>query len=195
MEVRTNADGPTEAKQALEFGAKGIGLCRTEHMFFEPDRIMAMREMIIAENEEDRRKAIMKLLSHQKSDFYEILKTMAPYPVTIRLLDPPLHEFLPQENSQIQELAQSIRTQGIIQPLVVRRNKQHPGYFQLIAGERRWRAAQKAGLRHIPALIQEVSDGKLLALALVENIQRDDLSPVEEAHAYQLLMQQFQLTR
>jgi pyruvate,orthophosphate dikinase len=75
-------------------------------MFFNPERIMSIREMIIAENKEDRRKAIMKLLSHQKSDFYEILKTMAPYPVTIRLLDPPLHEFLPQENSQIQELAQ-----------------------------------------------------------------------------------------
>jgi pyruvate,orthophosphate dikinase len=109
MEVRTNADSPTEAKQALEFGAQGIGLCRTEHMFFNPERIMSIREMIIAENEEDRRKAIMKLLSHQKSDFYKILKTMAPYPVTIRLLDPPLHEFLPQENSQIQELAQALK--------------------------------------------------------------------------------------
>jgi pyruvate,orthophosphate dikinase len=109
MGVRTNADSPIEAKQALEFGAQGIGLCRTEHMFFNPERIMSIREMIIAENEEDRRKAIMKLLPHQKSDFYEILKTMAPYPVTIRLLDPPLHEFLPQENSQIQELAQSLK--------------------------------------------------------------------------------------
>ena len=108
MGVRTNADSPIEAKQALEFGAQGIGLCRTEHMFFNPERIMSIREMIIAENDEDRRKAIMKLLSHQKSDFYEILKTMAPYPVTIRLLDPPLHEFLPQENSQIQELAQAL---------------------------------------------------------------------------------------
>jgi len=107
--VRTNADSPIEAKQALEFGAQGIGLCRTEHMFFNPERIMSMREMIIAENEEDRRKAIMELLSHQKSDFYKILKTMAPYPVTIRLLDPPLHEFLPQENSQIQELAQALK--------------------------------------------------------------------------------------
>ena len=107
--VRTNADSPIEAKQALEFGAQGIGLCRTEHMFFNPERIMSIREMIIAENDEDRRKAIMKLLSHQKSDFYEILKTMAPYPVTIRLLDPPLHEFLPQENSQIQELAQALK--------------------------------------------------------------------------------------
>ena len=109
MGVRTNADSPIEAKQALEFGAQGIGLCRTEHMFFNPERIMSIREMIIAENDEDRRKAIMKLLSHQKSDFYEILKTMAPYPVTIRLLDPPLHEFLPQENSQIQELAQALK--------------------------------------------------------------------------------------
>jgi pyruvate,orthophosphate dikinase len=108
MGVRTNADSPADAKQALEFGAEGIGLCRTEHMFFEPDRIMAMREMIVAENEDDRQKAIMKLLPHQKSDFYGILKEMAPNPVTIRLLDPPLHEFLPQEESQIQELAQAL---------------------------------------------------------------------------------------
>ena len=95
--IRTNADNPADAIKAREFGAEGIGLCRTEHMFFEPERISAMREMIMANDENERRNAIMKLLPHQKKDFYNILKVMAPYPVTIRLLDPPLHEFLPQD--------------------------------------------------------------------------------------------------
>jgi pyruvate,orthophosphate dikinase len=108
MGVRTNADSPADAKQAREFGAEGIGLCRTEHMFFDQERISAMREMIVAGNEEDRRKAIMKLLPHQREDFYGILKAMAPHPVTIRLLDPPLHEFLPQEEEQISKLAEEL---------------------------------------------------------------------------------------
>ncbi len=108
MGVRTNADSPMDAQQAREFGAEGIGLCRTEHMFFNPDRIMVMREMIVAENETLRRKAVMKLLPHQREDFYGILKAMAPHPVTIRLLDPPLHEFLPQEASQINQLAEEL---------------------------------------------------------------------------------------
>jgi pyruvate,orthophosphate dikinase len=108
MGVRTNADSPADAKQAREFGAEGIGLCRTEHMFFDQERILAMREMIVAGNEEDRRKAIMKLLPHQREDFYGILKAMAPHPVTIRLLDPPLHEFLPQEEQQISKLAEEL---------------------------------------------------------------------------------------
>jgi pyruvate,orthophosphate dikinase len=108
MGVRTNADSPADAKQAREFGAEGIGLCRTEHMFFDPERISAMREMIVAENEEDRRKAIMKLLPHQREDFYGILKAMSPHPVTIRLLDPPLHEFLPQDEDQILKLAKEL---------------------------------------------------------------------------------------
>ena len=105
LQIRTNADSPIDALTARDFGAEGIGLCRTEHMFFDPDRIMAMREMILAKNEKDRRVAIMKLLPHQQKDFYYILKSMAPYPVTIRLLDPPLHEFLPQDNTKIEELA------------------------------------------------------------------------------------------
>ena len=108
LQVRTNADSPTDALTAKNFGAEGIGLCRTEHMFFDPDRIMAMREMILADNDKDRRNAIMKLLPYQQKDFYYILKSMAPYPVTIRLLDPPLHEFLPQEKTKIEELANSL---------------------------------------------------------------------------------------
>ncbi|MAH99305.1 MAG: pyruvate, phosphate dikinase [Euryarchaeota archaeon] len=108
LNVRTNADSPSDAKKAREFGAKGIGLCRTEHMFFDPDRIVAIREMIIAKNKSYRRKAIMKLLKHQKKDFYGILKAMAPYPVTIRLLDPPLHEFLPNTKVGIAQLSKDL---------------------------------------------------------------------------------------
>jgi pyruvate,orthophosphate dikinase len=105
MKVRTNADTPADAAQAIKFGAEGIGLCRTEHMFFESDRIPAMREMIVARNEEQRRKALDKLLPMQRSDFEGIFKEMKGYPVTIRFLDPPLHDFLPQEDEDIKILA------------------------------------------------------------------------------------------
>ena len=94
INVRTNAESPADAKQAIVFGAEGIGLARTEHMFFEADRIIHVREMIVAENEADRRKAVMKLLKFQKKDFLGIFKAMAGKPVTVRLLDPPLHEFV-----------------------------------------------------------------------------------------------------
>lgn len=97
MKVRTNADSPADAKVAREFGAQGIGLCRTEHMFFEGERIKAMREMILAKGETERRKALDKLLPFQRADFEGILEAMAGYGVTIRLLDPPLHEFVPHE--------------------------------------------------------------------------------------------------
>lgn len=110
MGVRTNADTPKDAKLAKDFGAEGIGLTRTEHMFFEKDRIAAVREMILAEDEEGRRKALDKLLPMQRSDFEGIFRAMDGLPVTIRLLDPPLHEFLPKEDSDINELA---KTMGI----------------------------------------------------------------------------------
>ena len=97
LKIRTNADNPADSKRAREFGAEGIGLCRTEHMFFEEDRISSMREMIIAEDEVARRKALKKLLPIQRKDFEGIFKAMNGLPVTIRLLDPPLHEFLPHE--------------------------------------------------------------------------------------------------
>lgn len=106
--VRANADTPKDAKRALEFGAEGIGLCRTEHMFFEGERIYAMQEMILADNEEERKKALEKLLPLQREDFYEIFKVMDGHPVTIRTLDPPLHEFLPKEEESIRELAERI---------------------------------------------------------------------------------------
>ena len=106
--VRTNAESPTDAEQAIKFGAEGIGLARTEHMFFEPSRIIHMREMILAEDEATRRNAVMKLLPYQKADFLGIFKAMAGKPVTIRLLDPPLHEFVTLDNAQIQELSKRI---------------------------------------------------------------------------------------
>ncbi|QEG34370.1 pyruvate, phosphate dikinase [Bythopirellula goksoeyrii] len=105
MKVRTNADTPKDAKRARDFGAQGIGLCRTEHMFFEGERIMAMREMILAENEEDRKKALKKLLPVQRKDFIGIFTAMKGLPVTIRLLDPPLHEFLPHDDKSQAEMA------------------------------------------------------------------------------------------
>ena len=108
LQVRANADNPRDAKVAVNFGAEGIGLCRTEHMFFEADRIMAVREMIVADNEPDRRKALAKLLPMQKSDFIGIYKAMAPRPVTVRYLDPPLHEFLPHTDEEIAELAKEM---------------------------------------------------------------------------------------
>ncbi len=106
--VRTNADAPKDAKRARDFGAEGIGLARTEHMFFEGERIRAMREMIIAGDSEGRRKALTKLLPMQKKDFIGIFKAMNGLPVTIRLLDPPLHEFLPKENKEIRKLAREM---------------------------------------------------------------------------------------
>ena len=106
MRVRANADNPRDAKQALDFGAEGIGLCRTEHMFFEDERIPAIRQMILAETEEERRTALAKLLPYQKGDFKGIYEVMEERPVTIRLLDPPLHEFLPHTEKETKELAE-----------------------------------------------------------------------------------------
>ena len=108
LKIRTNAESQDDAKQAIKFGAEGIGLCRTEHMFFDDTRILAMRKMILAENENDRRSAVMELLPFQKEDFKRILKTMEGKPVTIRLLDPPLHEFITLNEEQINELASSL---------------------------------------------------------------------------------------
>ncbi|MGI9462152.1 MAG: pyruvate, phosphate dikinase [Alphaproteobacteria bacterium] len=108
LKIRTNADMPDDCRTARKFGAEGIGLCRTEHMFFEPSRIKAMREMILADSEDDRRKALFKIEPMQCQDFIDIFTIMAGTPVTIRLLDPPLHEFLPNEKQDCQELADSL---------------------------------------------------------------------------------------
>jgi pyruvate, orthophosphate dikinase len=106
--IRTNADTPADAQRARDFGAEGIGLCRTEHMFFEGDRIKAMREMILAESVDARVKALNKLLPYQREDFIGLFKAMKGMPVTIRLIDPPLHEFVPHEDKQQAELAHSL---------------------------------------------------------------------------------------
>ena len=108
MEVRTNADTPRDAKQAYEFGAQGIGLCRTEHMFFAPERIAAIREMIVSKTVEQRKNALAKLLPMQRGDFEGLFREMKGLPVTIRLLDPPLHEFLPHTDEEIEALAKDM---------------------------------------------------------------------------------------
>ena len=108
LKVRTNADSPKDAMQAYKFGAEGIGLCRTEHMFFAPDRIPAIREMIVSKTTEQRERALAKLLPMQRGDFEGLYRAMQGYPVTIRLLDPPLHEFLPHEDEEIADLAKEM---------------------------------------------------------------------------------------
>jgi pyruvate,orthophosphate dikinase len=108
LKVRANADTPADARAAMRFGAEGIGLCRTEHMFFDANRIRVVREMILAEDEKARRAALAKLLPMQRADFVELFKIMGGLPVTIRLLDPPLHEFLPHTEEEIAEVAQAM---------------------------------------------------------------------------------------
>ena len=108
MGVRANAETPLDARTAREFGAEGIGLCRTEHMFFDADRILAVREMILADKPDKRRVALAKILPMQRQDFIELFEIMAGLPVTIRLLDPPLHEFLPQADHEIEEVAEQM---------------------------------------------------------------------------------------
>tara|TARA_A100001011_G_scaffold114977_1_gene121607 strand:- start:104 stop:1168 length:1065 start_codon:yes stop_codon:yes gene_type:complete len=110
LKIRTNADNPKDAALSKKLGAQGIGLCRTEHMFFDKKRIRSIQKMILSNSSVDRKKAIMELLPYQKNDFYKILKEMAPMPVTIRLLDPPLHEFLPSQKNKtlIESLAKNM---------------------------------------------------------------------------------------
>ncbi len=110
LKVRTNSETPLDTKTARDFGAEGIGLCRTEHMFFDEERILSVREMILSKTSEDRAKALKKLLPHQKKDFVEIFKIMQGLPVTVRLLDPPLHEFLPRSEKEISEVSKIVGT-------------------------------------------------------------------------------------
>ncbi|MEQ8709365.1 MAG: pyruvate, phosphate dikinase [Rhodospirillales bacterium] len=121
LKVRTNAETPLDAATAIKFGAEGIGLCRTEHMFFEPARIVAVREMIVADSEKGRRRALDKILPYQREDFIELFRIMEDRPVTIRLLDPPLHEFLPVSRSEMQEVADAA---GVKVEVVVQRAQQ-----------------------------------------------------------------------
>ncbi len=123
LKVRTNSETPLDAKIARDFGAEGIGLCRTEHMFFDEERILSVREMILSRSREDRDKALSKLLPHQKKDFIEIFKIMNGLPVTVRLLDPPLHEFIPKNENEISDVAQSLNLP--IKEVELRTNELH----------------------------------------------------------------------
>ena len=109
LKIRTNSETPTDTKTARDFGAEGIGLCRTEHMFFDEDRILSVREMILSKTTEDRNKALIKLLPHQKKDFIKIFEIMKGLPVTVRLLDPPLHEFLPKNEKEINDVSRALK--------------------------------------------------------------------------------------
>ncbi|MER8689049.1 pyruvate, phosphate dikinase [Mesorhizobium sp. M0228] len=137
MKVRTNAETPVDARMARSFGAEGIGLCRTEHMFFDGDRIIAMREMILADTEKDRRTALAKLLPMQRSDFLELFEIMAGLPVTIRLLDPPLHEFLPKSEEEVAEVAAAMN----VSPDKLRRRTEALHEFNPMLGHRGCRLA------------------------------------------------------
>ena len=110
LKIRTNAETENDSKTARDFGAEGIGLCRTEHMFFDEKRILSVRQMILSKSKEDRNEALIKLLPYQKEDFKKIFKVMSGLPVTVRLLDPPLHEFLPKSEKEISEVANFIGT-------------------------------------------------------------------------------------
>ena len=137
MQVRTNADTPGQVKNAVAFGASGIGLCRTEHMFFEGDRIDAVRQMILAETEADRRKALKKLLPYQRKDFEGIFKALNGLPGTIRLLDPPLHEFLPHDSKQIGDLAKKLK----VKPAEIKQRVSELHEFNPMLGHRGCRLA------------------------------------------------------
>jgi pyruvate,orthophosphate dikinase len=137
MQVRTNADTPGQVKNAVAFGASGIGLCRTEHMFFEGNRIDAVRQMILAENESDRRKALKKLLPYQRKDFEGIFKSLNGLPGTIRLLDPPLHEFLPHDSKQISDLAKKLK----VKPAEIKKRVDDLHEFNPMLGHRGCRLA------------------------------------------------------
>ncbi|MBF87702.1 MAG: pyruvate, phosphate dikinase [Pelagibacterales bacterium] len=127
LKIRTNAETPKDVKVALEFGAEGIGLCRTEHMFFDTERISAVREMIFSDNEKDRRAALNKIAPMQKNDFTEIFILMKDLPVTIRLLDPPLHEFLPREEVELDDLSKKLgKDKSLIKSRVLQLEEQNP---------------------------------------------------------------------
>ena len=127
LKVRTNSETPLDSKVARDFGAEGIGLCRTEHMFFEEERILSVRQMILSKSKADRAIALDKLLPHQRKDFFEIFKIMQGLPVTVRLLDPPLHEFLPKSPNEIEEVANSLNlTKNEIQVRITELHEQNP---------------------------------------------------------------------
>ncbi|MFC1526842.1 pyruvate, phosphate dikinase, partial [Candidatus Latescibacterota bacterium] len=196
LNVRTNADTPHDAKVARAFGAEGIGLCRTEHMFFEGDRILAVREMILADDEAGRRKALSKLKPMQRRDFEGIFKAMNGLPVTIRLLDPPLHEFLPNEPAQQKEMARILGVSGA----KIREKTEALHEFNPMLGHRGCRLgvtypeiyemqveaiieaavnAKKRGVKALPEImiplvgtLREIADLRALTVSVAERIQK-----------------------
>ena len=127
LRVRTNSETPADTKIARDFGAEGIGLCRTEHMFFDEKRIISVRQMILSKTADDRKKALSKLLPYQKNDFVKIFKIMKGFPVTVRLLDPPLHEFLPKTNKDIDDIAKELNiSHNDIKSRIIELHEQNP---------------------------------------------------------------------
>jgi pyruvate,orthophosphate dikinase len=127
LKVRTNSETPIDTKIARDFGAEGIGLCRTEHMFFDEKRIISVREMILSKTREDRERALTKLLPYQKGDFFEIFKIMNGLPVTVRLLDPPLHEFLPKTNKDVDDISKELNiSHQDIKSRIIELHEQNP---------------------------------------------------------------------
>lgn len=198
MHVRTNADTPKDARIARQFGARGIGLCRTEHMFFEGDRIVAMREMILADTEEERRKALAKLLPMQRQDFEGIFEAMDGYPVTIRLLDPPLHEFLPHDeqtqievarvmNVPVERIKQKVHELHEINPMLGHRGCRLGNTYPEIS-EMQTRAiieaalnCKKRGIKAIPEIMIPLT-GTLKELQMQEEIVRRTAQKVFEEY-------------
>ncbi len=198
MYVRTNADTPHDAKVAREFGAKGIGLCRTEHMFFEGKRIVAMREMILASDEQGRRKALDKLLPMQREDFEGIFEAMDGLPVTIRLLDPPLHEFVPHDDASQKELSDNISMSvELIKQKVTDLHEQNPmlghrgcrlGNTYPEISEMQTRAiieaalnCKKRGIKSYPEIMIPLA-GTLKELKMQEEIVRSTVNKVFEEY-------------
>ena len=127
LKVRTNSETPADTKIARDFGAEGIGLCRTEHMFFDEKRIVSVRQMILSKTLDDRKMALAKLLPYQKNDFIEIFKIMSGLPVTVRLLDPPLHEFLPKTDKDIANVARELNmSNNDIKSRIIELHEQNP---------------------------------------------------------------------
>lgn len=198
MSVRTNADSPHDSAVARGFGANGIGLCRTEHMFFEGDRIIAMREMILASDEEGRRKALNKLLPMQRTDFEGIFEAMNGFPVTIRLLDPPLHEFVPHdENSQnelskainieVSEIVKKIHDLEEVNPMLGHRGCRLGNTYPEIS-EMQARAiieaalnCKKKGIKAVPEIMIPLA-GTLKELKMQEDIVRGTINKVFEEY-------------
>ncbi|WPU64945.1 pyruvate, phosphate dikinase [Peredibacter starrii] len=179
LKVRTNADTPEDTKTAIQFGAQGIGLCRTEHMFFAPERILAVREMIFAENEKDRKKALDKLLPFQRSDFAGIFKELNGLPANIRLLDPPLHEFLPHSDKDQEELASAL---GINVKAVKERNDAlHE--FNPMLGHRGCRLAvtyPEIYLMQVRAIIEAAIDADKAGIKVLPEIMIPLITEVRE---------------